>query len=179
MNSKPTKVIELGNFQDSKTTCIYSTYDDNQQSLHEFTVYKNSRCLIQMLDRSKSLSLNLIEAFKQIESEKTGDQRPSASERFLLFMLGRTEIASSNTFREHNRSDYAISNIGSMHRIKTWRIVKLQGWFTTSVLILHRTQASTKTNISQGTRTTYNWARLSVADAKKLLESIYAHQSFD
>jgi hypothetical protein len=174
---KPTESVELATLQGGKARAVYSVFGDNPRVPNEFTISKGSRCLIQLFDAEGHFYENMILAFDQLDSQGAKPERV-ASERLLFFALGRGSAASSSVFGMPELERDLAGPSASIRRNSVWSMVRLKGWSRPSVLILQRIFAATTTRVSKGSRSTYNWARLSVEDADRLRQGLLQHGDF-
>lgn len=173
---RPTQSIELAKLQGGKAVAAYSVFEDNEKVPGQFTVQKGRRCLVQVFDRDGSFTRDMLDAFRELESaDQSAETFPS--ERFLLFLLGRGEAATSRTHGMPELDSRMATAYGAARRQSVWRLVRLKGWSQPSILILNRIYAASASGMGRGTKSTYNWARLSPADANRLREGLLSHQS--
>lgn len=173
---QPSESVDLATLKGGKARAAYSVFGDNPGAPNEFTISKGNRCLIQIFDAEGRFCQNMITAFDQLESHDAKPKRVP-SERFLFFALGRGAVASSSLFGMPELERDLATPSASIRRTSVWSMVRLRGWFQPAILIVQRIFAATTTRVSKGSRSTYNWARLSIEDANVLRQGLLEHQS--
>lgn len=173
---QPTESIELATLQGGRAVAAYSVFEDDGKVPNQFTIYKGRRCLIQLFDRGGSLVQDMRSAFNELESGG-GNGEVFPSERFLLFLLGRGESATSRTHGMPELDSRLATRFGASRRNSVWRLVRLKGWSRPSILILQRIYAASASGMGRSTKSTYNWAKLSLEDANQLREALLSRQS--